>query len=49
VRWVWIPPAEKDWHGATATTPMTHGAMQEQLESRTVDWMTKVSAEQYRA
>jgi quercetin dioxygenase-like cupin family protein len=44
---VWIPPREKHWHGATRTTAMTHIAIQEQLDSRTVDWMEKVSDEQY--
>jgi quercetin dioxygenase-like cupin family protein len=43
------PPGEKHWHGATATTAMTHIAIQEQLASRVVEWMEKVSDEQYRA
>ena len=46
---VWFPPGEKHWHGATATTAMTHVAIQEQLKGKTVDWMEKVSDEQYRA
>jgi quercetin dioxygenase-like cupin family protein len=44
---VWIPPGEKHWHGATATTAMTHIAIQEQLDGKTVNWMEKVSDEQY--
>jgi|SRR5215207_5433976 quercetin dioxygenase-like cupin family protein len=44
---VWIPPGEKHWHGATPTTAMTHIAIQEQLNGRVVDWMEKVSDEQY--
>jgi len=44
---VWIPPGEKHWHGATATTAMTHIAIQEQIEDKTTDWMEKVSDEQY--
>ena len=44
---VWIPPGEKHWHGATATTAMTHIAIQEQLSGRVVDWLEKVSDEQY--
>ncbi len=44
---VWFPPGEKHWHGVTATTTMTHIAIQEQLGGRTVDWMEKVSDEQY--
>jgi 4-carboxymuconolactone decarboxylase len=42
-----ILPGEKHWHGATATTAMTHIAIQEQLDGKTVDWMEKVSDEQY--
>lgn len=45
---VWFPPGEKHWHGATATTAMTHIAIQEQLDGKTVDWMEKVSDKQYR-
>jgi quercetin dioxygenase-like cupin family protein len=44
---VWIPTGEKHWHGATATTAMTHIAIQEQLNGKTADWMEKVSDEQY--
>ena len=40
-------PGEKHWHGATATTAMTHIAIQEQLAGKAVDWMEKVSDEQY--
>ena len=45
---VWIPPGQKHWHGATATTGMTHIAIQEHLDGKTADWMEKVSDEQYR-
>lgn len=38
---------EKHWHGATATTAMTHIAIQEWLDGKPVDWMEKVSDEQY--
>jgi len=44
---VWFPPGEKHWHGAAPTTAMTHIATQEQLDGRVVDWMEKVSDEQY--
>jgi quercetin dioxygenase-like cupin family protein len=44
-----IPPGQKHWHGATANTGMTHLAIQEQRDGRTVEWMEKVSDEQYRA
>src|SRR3977135_1140462 len=43
------PPGEKHWRGATATTAMTHIAILEQLDGKTVDWMEKVSDEQYQA
>jgi len=43
-----IPPGQKHWHGATATTGMTHIAIQEHLDGKTADWMEKVSDEQYR-
>jgi len=46
---IWIAPGEKHWHGATATTAMTHIAIQEQLDGKTADWMEKVSDEQYRS
>ena len=45
---VWFPPGEKHWHGATPTTGMTHTAIQESLNGKNVDWMEKVSDEQYR-
>ena len=41
------PPKEKHWHGATLTTAMTHIAIQEQLDGKVVEWMEKVSDEQY--
>src|ERR687885_436048 len=46
---VWFPPGEKHWHGATATTAMTHIAIQEQQGGKAVDWMEHVSDEQYQA
>jgi quercetin dioxygenase-like cupin family protein len=45
---VWCPPREKHWHGATPTTAMTHIAIQEQHDGKVVEWMEKVSDEQYR-
>ena len=44
---VWIPPATKHWHGATANSSMTHIAIQEQLNGKVVEWMEKVTDEQY--
>lgn len=45
---VWIPPGVKHWHGAAATTGMTHIAISEALDGKTVEWMEHVSDEQYR-
>ena len=44
---VWIAPGEKHWHGASPTMAMTHIATQEELNGKVVDWMEKVSDEQY--
>ncbi len=41
-------PHEKHWHGATPTRAMTHIAIQEQLNGKAVDWMEKVTDEQYK-
>jgi quercetin dioxygenase-like cupin family protein len=41
-------PGEKHWHGASPTTAMTHIAIQESLDGKAVDWMEKVSEDQYR-
>ena len=45
---VWIPPGLRHWHGATATTGMSHIALQEHVDGRVAEWMEKVSEEQYR-
>jgi len=45
---VWLPPREKHWHGASPTTAMSHIAIQEALDGKAVDWMEKVSDDQYR-
>ena len=44
---VWFGPGEKHWHGAAPTTAMTHLAIQERLNGKAVEWMEKVSDEQY--
>ena len=44
---VWFPPGEKHWHGASPNTAMTHIAIQESLNGKTVDWMEKVTDAQY--
>ncbi len=46
---VWFPPGEKHWHGATATTAMTHIALQEALDGVVVEWLEQVSDAQYQA
>ncbi len=45
---VWFAPGEKHWHGAAPTTAMTHLAIQERLDGKAVEWLEKVSEEQYR-
>jgi Uncharacterized conserved protein, contains double-stranded beta-helix domain len=44
---IWFLPGEKHWHGATPTTAMTHIAIQEQLDGKLVEWMEKVSDDDY--
>jgi len=46
---IWCPPGHKHWHGATASTSMTHIAIQEALDGTAVVWLEKVSDEQYLA
>jgi quercetin dioxygenase-like cupin family protein len=46
---VWFAPQEKHWHGASPHCAMTHIAIAEALDSKTVDWMEKVTDEQYGA
>ena len=45
---VWFAPGEKHWHGASPTTAMTHLAIAEKLDGKVVEWMEKVSEEEYR-
>jgi quercetin dioxygenase-like cupin family protein len=44
---VWFPPNVRHWHGASPTTAMTHIAVQEALDGKVVEWLEKVSDEQY--
>lgn len=44
---VWFEPHEKHWHGATPTNGMSHIAIQENLNGKVVDWLEKISDEQY--
>ncbi len=46
---VWFPPGLKHWHGASPKTAMTHIAIQEALDCKVVDWLEKVTDEQYGA
>ncbi|MDI6029417.1 cupin domain-containing protein [Corticibacterium sp. UT-5YL-CI-8] len=45
---IWFAPDEKHWHGATATTAMTHIAIQEAKDGKAVDWLEQVSDDQYK-
>ena len=44
---VWFAPGEKHWHGASPSTAMTHIAIQEPKDGKAVDWLEKVTDEQY--
>ena len=44
---IWCPPKVKHWHGASPTTAMTHIAITGTLDGKNVDWMEKVTDEQY--
>lgn len=46
---VWFEPDEKHWHGAAATTGMSHIALQEALDGKVVEWLEQVSDEQYQS
>jgi quercetin dioxygenase-like cupin family protein len=43
------PPGEKHWHGATATTGVSHIAVQEALDGKVVEWLEKVTDQEYLA
>jgi len=45
---IWTPPGEKHWHGAAPDSSMTHIAIQEALDGKNVDWMEKVTDDEYR-
>lgn len=45
---VWCPPGVRHWHGATATSSMTHYAVQEAVDGKPVEWMEHVTDAQYR-
>jgi len=44
---VWFEPGEKHWHGASPDVAMSHLAMQEALNGSPVDWLEKVTDEEY--
>jgi quercetin dioxygenase-like cupin family protein len=44
---VWFPPGERHWHGASPANSMAHIAIQEHLDGKAVDWLDKVTDEQY--
>jgi quercetin dioxygenase-like cupin family protein len=44
---IWTPPGVKHWHGAAPTTAVTHIAIQDSVGAKNVEWMEKVSDEQY--
>jgi len=44
---IWFAPGEKHWHGALPSTAMTHLAVQERLDGKTVEWLEPVTDEQY--
>ena len=46
---IWCPCQRRHWHGATPTTAMTHVAIAEALDGKSVEWMEPVTDEQYLA
>jgi quercetin dioxygenase-like cupin family protein len=44
---VWFPPGVKHWHGASAKNGMSHIAISEHIDGKTVDWLERVTDEQY--
>ncbi len=44
---IWCPPGHKHWHGATTSTGMSHVAVQEALDGKAVEWLEKVTDQQY--
>lgn len=46
---VWFPPGERHWHGASPTVAMSHIAIQEAENGSAVDWLEKVTDDEYEA
>jgi quercetin dioxygenase-like cupin family protein len=46
---IWTPPGVKHWHGASASGKLTHTAIQETVNGKNVEWLEKVSDDQYKS
>ncbi|WP_369936963.1 cupin domain-containing protein [Xanthomonas tesorieronis] len=46
---IWCPPGIKHWHGAAPNTAMTHLAITGMEDGKNVQWMEKVTDDQYLA
>jgi quercetin dioxygenase-like cupin family protein len=46
---IWCPPGHKHWHGASPTAAMAHIAIVETVDGKGVDWLEKLSDDEYRA
>ncbi|WP_218043522.1 cupin domain-containing protein [Oryzomonas japonica] len=44
---IWCPPGVKHWHGASPATAMTHIAITGTVNGKNVEWLEKVTDEQY--
>jgi len=44
---VWTPPGVKHWHGAAPNTAVTHIALQDKVDGKNVNWLEKVTDEEY--
>ena len=44
---VWFPPYVKHWHGAAPGVAMTHISVAEEEDGNNVEWLEKVTEEQY--
>ena len=44
---IFIPPGEVHWHGATATSTMSHVAIHERQDGSHITWLEAVSDDEY--
>ena len=44
---IWTPPGVKHWHGASTTNGMSHIAITNMVNGKNVEWLEKVTDEQY--